>query len=92
MKYQIGEKVRIKKNAKDMITDVLFISPEMDVYCGNIYEVKDSISGMYKLEGVTAYDSTINNDGYWWWAEDWLEPADDDYSEIENDEIMNLFE
>lgn len=86
MKYQVGEKVRIKENAKDIRTGLYFISPDMDKFCGNVYEIKSRNKEYYRLVNVT------NEDNYhWWWDEIWLEPVTDDYSEIENNEIMNLF-
>ena len=92
MLYQVGEKVRVKENAKDINSNnVFFASPDMDKYCGNVYVVRSCASGIYTLEDVSSEDKSINDDGYWLWVEDWLEPVGAEYNEIENDEIMNLF-
>ena len=93
MKYQVGEYVKIKENAKDIYApSVCFASPGMDKFCGNVYQIRKYYSKeCYFLEDVKSTDDTVNGDGYWIWAEEWLEPVGEDYSDIENDEIMNLF-
>ena len=77
MKYQIGDLVRIKDNAYEIHSDCLnFASPAMDKFCGETFTIRSYYYDYaYKLDGVTSSDDKINEDGYWVWCDEWLEPA-----------------
>ena len=91
--YAAGDFVRIKENAFEIETGVGVV-PEMKQFLGGVYAVREkclSESESYKLEEVYKPDSDVNGDGYWMWAEEWLEPAEVSKIEVTEDDFMNMF-
>ena len=90
--FNVGDYVYIKKNAFEIKTKT-GTNNEMKPYLGGTYKVRsicnDGVS--YKLEEVYKEDSTINGDGYWMWAEEWLEPSSITKIEVTEDDFMNMF-
>ena len=84
MKYQVGDRVRIKENAHKIITATYF-NHEMEKFEGKTFEISRVLNNHY------IFDEIMNEDGYeWYWCEEWVE---DDGSEIiisEND-FKNMF-
>ena len=94
--YEIGDFVFIKSDAYLIDGGRVGFAAEMKRYCGQAYKViKIDSRGnqrVYKLENVCDSEGTVNDDGYWIWVEEWLEPENDNFKEFESDEMMNLFE
>lgn len=70
MKFEIGQRVRIKPNAYEIPEpedrETAFFDPEMEEYCGCVGMVEDiTEAGFYVIEEI--YD--------WVWNEVWLEPV-----------------
>lgn len=86
MRFHDGDRVRVKSLKKISLTldsrgyvDELFFNPRMKEYCGQTFVV-DGYKGNDKiqLKGVASKES-----GYHWcWAESWLEPARQTFSDI----------
>ena len=92
MIFKVGDVVRIKDNASEIHHERLGFAPEMNKFCGNPFVVRDiTADGYYKLENVKDDRGYINFDGYWKWAEEWLE-ENIEIKDIEESEVMSLFE
>jgi len=93
MKYAVGDLVYIKENAPEIKGCVNFAGP-MRTYLATTHKIiKLDASGRnaYKLDGATSGDTLINFDGYWLWAEEWLEPAGSEFEDISEKEMYDLF-
>ena len=91
--FNIGDRVRVKENA-NVITDVrTAFNALMLEYLGKESKIiKSDGLGQWKLEGFRHKNFSINGDGYWWWATEWLELINDvPVKEITDDDFGNLF-
>ncbi len=92
MIFKTGDVVRIKDNASEIHHQYLGFAPEMNKFCGKSFVVKcTTADGHYKLENVKSDYDYVNLDGYWKWAEEWLE-ENKEIKDIEESEVMSLFE
>lgn len=95
MKYNVGDRVRIKENAWAIDHPTTAFAREMREFCGNEYTVrKITTDNCYKLEEVRADSNGINGDGYWKWVEEWIEDpfgVQLDVKDFEEDELVSLF-
>lgn len=87
MEYKKGDIVRVKVNANEIDDYYIGWANEMNKYLGKeltVYECyKYCNSTVYKLE--EAYYGTVNGDGYWQFAECWIEPVEEEILIDEND-------
>ena len=94
MKYNIGDRVRIKESAWTIKHPSVAFASEMCKFCGNEYIVRNiTTDDCYKLEEVRANSSGINGDGYWKWVEEWIEDpfgVQLDVKDFEEDELVSL--
>ena len=92
MIFKIGDVVRIKDNASEIHHKGVGFAPNMNKFCGGTFVVRSiTEDGCYKLEDVKANNDYVNLDGYWKWAEEWLE-ENIEIKDIEESEVMSLFE
>lgn len=91
MKYKAGEYVRVRSmTEEEKSNESIGWATEMNQYCGGCYKIRYIGSdGFYRLE--TVYRDGINEDGYWMFVEDWLEPEDNTEYDIHVEEVMTLF-
>lgn len=91
--FEVGELVKIKKGASKIDHPVIGYSDEMKDYEGEIHQIvgigEFCDAKYYKLEDVAV--EGVNSDGYWMWAEEWLEPAFVTKIEVTEDDFMNMF-
>ena len=70
-KYNVGDKVRVKKVVKGTYPFSWNRDGEMDHWCGQIMTIRAIESnGAYRMKE----DFNENNNIGWFWKEDWLEP------------------
>ena len=70
-KYNVGDKVRVKKVVKDIYPSCWNSGGEMDHWCGQIMTIRAIESyGGYRMKE----DFNENNNRGWVWEEEWLEP------------------
>ena len=92
MKFKIGDVVRIIDNAWEIPHKSVGFPRDMNKFCGGSFVVRSiTEDGCYKLEDVKADSDYVNLDGYWKWAEEWLE-ENREIKDIEESEMMSLFE
>lgn len=92
MKLQVGDRVRVKENAYEIETGYIFFANDMKKFCGKEFVINAVGDNFYKLEGAYCPSCpSLNNDGYWIWAEDWVEYVDSVKVTITNDELLNIF-
>lgn len=68
MKYQIGDKVRVRNDLKEGDSFSVHVAGKMEEYAGKIM----TISNRWECEGSTRYELK-EIDGYWVWTEDMFE-------------------
>ena len=90
--YNVGELVRVKDDADKIKVQGIGFTSLMKEYLGQTLEVKEYINPWYKLEQARDELGNVNGDSYWWWAEEWLEPASVNIEEITKDEIISILE
>ena len=91
MKYKAGEYVRVRQVTEDEKNNkAVGWANEMNQYCGGCYKIRYVGSdGFYRLETVCR--NGINDDGYWMFVDDWLEPEDNTEYNIQDGDVMKLF-
>lgn len=88
--FNDGDLVYIKPKLE--YSDKVMFNDSMSVFLGGTYTVYKKLSFGYKLkECFSESDPKVNDDGYWIWDEKWLEAAEQNEIEIEDNEFMNLF-
>jgi hypothetical protein len=89
MKYNIGDIVRIKKNAHRIVTNTFF-NNEMRKFEGKTYVIKRAYAS-YTPVNYELKDVTDKNTGYsWLWNEYWLEVVEPEIV-ISDNEFENMF-
>ena len=94
--FVIGDRVRIKSYLSEDMKDSITFNSKMKEYLGKESIVISVESRGYKLEDV--YDKTpagrfpINGDGYWVWAEEWLEDACPPISDVSDSDMEMMFQ
>ena len=74
MSFEVGDVVKIKDNAWALVHRFLAFADPMYEFLGRIFTIREiTEDGYYKLEDVKSDDIYLNDDGYWEWAEEWLE-------------------
>ena len=68
MKYQVGDRVRIRRNLKQGDNFSIYVAKDMEEYAGKIM----TISERCELEGSARY-KLKENDSCWTWTEDMFE-------------------
>ena len=85
MKYNIGDRVKIKDLEYDKIYDGVYVTDSMLKYCGKVVEIAEvnsSFDDRYILKGCEN----------WWFHEDMLEPINDSDDYISKGRDDSIFE
>ena len=83
MDFEIGQVVRVKQGASVM--NGTFWHQDMEKYIGMTSKIIGETAFGYELED--AYEEGVNMNGYWHFAKEWLELAEND--ETDNIEITD---
>jgi len=91
--FNVGDIVKIKENANTIFVKGLTFNTWMLSYLGQEHVIHSGNDNRWKLENVGNWDKMVNNDGYWLWANDWLEPVyKTEIAETTEEELISLFE
>ena len=85
MKYNVGDRVKIKDLEYDKIYDGVYVTDSMLKYCGKVVEIAEvnsSFDDRYILKGCEN----------WWFHEDMLEPINDSDDYISKGRDDSIFE
>ena len=74
MKYNVGDRVKIKNLKNDEIYGGFYVADGMLKHCGEVLEIVEvnNLNNSYMLKDC----------GHWWFNEDMLEPINDSYEYI----------
>ena len=87
MIFKPGDRVRIKTlddirktlDRDGIASNDTYFNPLMAVFCGQTAVVKEIVSN----ENIILNDvKEPNGSSFWYWCEEWLEPAEDTFSSI----------
>lgn len=94
--FVVGDRVRIKSCFSEDIKDRFTFNSKMKEYLGKESVIRSVASWGYKLEDVydktPEYDFLVNGDGYWIWAEEWLEDACSPISDVSDSDMEMMFQ
>lgn len=84
MKYNVGDRVKIKDLKNDEIYGGFYVADEMLTHCGEVLEIVEvnRLNDSYMLKGC----------GHWWFHEDMLEPINDSDDYISKGRDDSIFE
>lgn len=85
MKYNVGDRVKIKDLEYDKIYDGVYVTDSMLKYCGKVVEIAEvnsNFNDRYILKGC----------GHWWFHKDMLEPINDSDDYISKGRDDSIFE
>ena len=84
MKYNIGDRVKIKDLKNDEIYGGFYVADGMLTHCGEVLEIVEvnRLNNSYMLKGC----------GHWWFNEDMLEPINDSDDYISKGRDDSIFE
>ena len=84
MKYNVGDKVKIKDLKNDEIYGGFYVADGMLTHCGEVLEIVEvnRLNDSYMLKGC----------GHWWFNEDMLEPINDSDDYISKGRDDSIFE
>ena len=84
MKYNIGDRVKIKDLKNDEIYGGFYVEDGMLKHCGEVLEIVEvnRLNNSYMLKGC----------GHWWFNEDMLEPINDSDDYISKGRDDSIFE
>jgi len=92
--FEIGDVIRVKLYSDIKNNFFIHWANGMSKYCGNVY----TIINKYSREGHTVYEldgayagKYVNDNGYWVFVDEWLEPVDDKKFEITENEFNEVF-
>ena len=89
--FKIGDVVKIKENADKIHSGSLYFAKDMKKYLGECFTVKEICNDEYKLECVYCERYKPNDDEYWLWAKEWLEPAPAiNFDNINSSDVLEL--
>ena len=92
MNFEVGDVVRVKDDAWSLVHRFLAFADPMNEFCGRTFTIKEiTTDGFYKLEDVKSSNEYLNGNGYWKWAEEWLE-ENVEMEDVEESEVMELLE
>ena len=84
MKYNVGDRVKIKDLKNDEIYGGFYVADGMLMHCGEVLEIVEvnRLNDSYMLKGC----------GHWWFNEDMLEPINDSDNYISKGRDDSIFE
>ena len=84
MKYNVGDRVKIKDLKNDEIYGGFYVADGMLTHCGEVLEIVEvnRLNNSYMLKGC----------GHWWFNEDMLEPINDSDDYISKGRDDSIFE
>ena len=84
MKYNVGDRVKIKDLKNDEIYGGFYVADGMLTHCGEVLEIVEvnRLNDSYMLKGC----------GHWWFNENMLEPINDSDDYISKGRDDNIFE
>ena len=85
MKFNVGDRVKIKDLEYDKIYDGVYVTDSMLKYCGKVVEIAEvnsNFNDRYILKGC----------GHWWFHKDMLEPINDSDDYISKGRDDSIFE
>lgn len=84
MKYNVGDRVKIKDLKNDEIYGGFYVADGMLTHCGEVLEIVEvnRLNDSYMLKGC----------GHWWFNEDMLEPINDSDNYISKGRDDSIFE
>ena len=84
MKYNVGDRVKIKDLKDDEIYGGFYVADGMLTHCGEVLEIVEvnRLNNSYMLKGC----------GHWWFNEDMLEPINDSDDYISKGRDDSIFE
>ena len=84
MKYNVGDRVKIKDLKNDEIYGLFYVADGMLTHCGEVLEIVEvnRLNNSYMLKGC----------GHWWFNEDMLEPINDSDDYISKGRDDSIFE
>ena len=84
MKYNVGDRVKIKDLKNDEIYEGFYVADGMLKHCGEVLEIVEvnRLNDSYMLKGC----------GHWWFNEDMLEPINDSDDYISKGRDDSIFE
>ena len=84
MKYNVGDRVKIKDLKNDEIYGGFYVADGMLMHCGEVLEIVEvnRLNNSYMLKGC----------GHWWFNEDMLEPINDSDDYISKGRDDSIFE
>lgn len=84
MKYNVGDRVKIKDLKNDEIYGGFYVADGMLTHCGEVLEIVEvnRLNNSYMLKGC----------GHWWFNEDMLEPINDNDDYISKGRDDSIFE
>ena len=84
MKYNVGDRVKIKDLKDDETYGRFYVTDEMLTHCGEVLEIVEvnRLNDSYMLKGC----------GHWWFNEDMLEPINDSDDYISKGRDDSIFE
>ena len=84
MKYNVGDRVKIKDLKNDEIYGGFYVADGMLTHCGEVLEIVEvnRLNDSYMLKGC----------GHWWFNEDMLEPINDSDDYISKGRDDSIFE
>ena len=84
MKYNVGDRVKIKDLKNDEIYGGFYVADGMLTHCGEVLEIVEvnRLNDSYMLKGC----------GHWWFNEDMLEPINDSDNYISKGKDDSIFE
>lgn len=90
--FKVGDKVRIKENANEIFSSGCHWADPMDIFLGYEGEIIGiNQNGTYVIKGCEHRGANHGLFANWWWFdEQWLEPADDNVFSLDENDILKL--
>jgi len=90
--FNVGDRVRIKENADEIGEGICHWAPAMNIFLGYEGEIIGiNLNGTYVIKGCEHTGANHGSFANWWWFdEQWLEPADDNVFSLDENDILKL--